>query len=458
MIANSVDTLNPPAAKPDFPPGLNNVFAFQAFNGLSFQMVLSSPMVLYAKTLGASATVLGIITGMTALLVIFQIPATQYVPRVGYKRFVLAGWGMRVTFIFGMVLVPLTGSFLNPTTRLSLMLLLLFVFNLSRGISSCAWLPWITSLLPASIRGSYLAREAACINVASFGAFLLAALALGQNSQPWQFAVLFLFSAVMGVMSLVFLKRVPEGDTPEQVRTSTTPVPWREIIGYAPFQKLLRMNVAWSIALGGLTTFIVAFLKTEVALPERSVMLVTSISFLGGLSSLWFLGSRIDLLGSKPVITFSLLTWLLILTGWALIAAHVFPASWPLLMGLQFLMGLAMALVNQSNTRLAMGTIPVMGRSHFFALYSVIASLTLGLAPIFWGMFIDALQPLHSDWHGFEWNRFSLFFAAVGVMFLVTLALCRRLDEPQARTMEDLLRDVLEQSPLRFWLRLWPRG
>ena len=415
-------------------------------------------MVLYAKTLGASATVLGIITGMTALLVIFQIPATQYVPRVGYKRFVLAGWGMRVMFIFGMVLVPLTGSFLNPTTRLSLMLLLLFAFNLSRGISSCAWLPWITSLLPASIRGSYLAREAACISVASFGAFLLAALALGQNPQPWQFAVLFLFSAVMGVMSLVFLKRVPEGDTPEQVRTSTTPVPWREIIGYPPFQKLLRMNVAWSIAMGGLTTFIVAFLKTEVALPERSIMLVTSISFLGGLSSLWFLGSRIDLLGSKPVITFSLLTWLLILTGWTLIAAHVFPPSWPLLLGLQFLMGLAMALVNLSNTRLAMGTIPVMGRSHFFALYSVIASLTLGLAPIFWGMFIDALQPLHANWRGFEWNRFSLFFTAVAIMFLVTLALCRRLDEPQARTMEDLLRDVLEQSPLRFWLRLWPRG
>jgi len=415
-------------------------------------------MVLYAKTLGASATVLGIITGMVALLVVFQIPATQYVPRVGYKRFVLAGWGTRVAFIFGMVLVPVTGSFLNPTARLSLMLLLLFGFNLSRGISSCAWLPWITSLLPAPLRGNYLVREAACINLASFSAFVLAAFALGRNPQAWQFAVLFLFSAVMGVMSLVFLKRVPEGDTPEQVRTSTTPVPWREIFSYPPFQKLLHMNVAWSIALGGLTTFIVAFLKTEVLLSERSIMLVTSISFLGGLSSLWFLGSRIDLLGSKPVITFSLLTWVVILTGWILVAARVFAPQWPLLLGLQFLMGLAMSLVNLSNTRLAMATIPVMGRSHFFALFSVVGSLTLGLAPIFWGIFIDALQPLHADWHGFEWNRFSLFFTAVALMFLVTLALCRRLDEPQARSMEDLLYDVLEQSPLRVWFRLWPRG
>jgi len=47
-----------------FPDGLHNAFLFAFFNALSFQIVLSSPMVLYARTLGASATVLGIIAGM----------------------------------------------------------------------------------------------------------------------------------------------------------------------------------------------------------------------------------------------------------------------------------------------------------------------------------------------------------------------------------------------------------
>src|SRR3974377_782285 len=96
-----------------FPPGLHNAFLFSTFNALSYQIVLSSPMVLYAKTLGASATVLGIIAGMMPLLVIFQIPAANYVARVGFKRFVYAGWGTRVMFIFGMALVPLTGLFLD---------------------------------------------------------------------------------------------------------------------------------------------------------------------------------------------------------------------------------------------------------------------------------------------------------------------------------------------------------
>src|SRR5204863_5837786 len=108
-----------PVETSSFPPGLHNAFLFSGFNALSFQIVLSSPMVLYAKTLGASATVLGIIAGMMPLLVIFQIPAANYIGRVGFKRFVYAGWGTRVAFIFAIAIVPLL-TFLLPPTRLSL--------------------------------------------------------------------------------------------------------------------------------------------------------------------------------------------------------------------------------------------------------------------------------------------------------------------------------------------------
>ncbi len=44
-----------------------------------------------------------------------------------------------------------------------------------------------------------------------------------------------------------------------------------------------------------------------------------------------------------------------------------------------------------ANTRLAMAVIPVMGRNHFFAIYSVVGNVTLGLAPIGWGLLIDAV-------------------------------------------------------------------
>jgi hypothetical protein len=223
------------SSAPSFPKGLHNAFLFSGFNALSFQIVLSSPMVLYAKKLGASATILGIIAGMMPLLVIFQIPAANHIHRVGFKRFVYAGWGTRVLFIFAMALVLLTHRFLDPTTRLGLMLTLLFCFNLSRGISSCAWLPWITILVPAPLRGKYLSMDAAVQNSCSFVTFLVAAACLAGDPHAWQFAVLFAFSAVMGAVSLTFLKRIPDAEMPEEARTSKARVPWLEMIRHTPF-------------------------------------------------------------------------------------------------------------------------------------------------------------------------------------------------------------------------------
>jgi MFS family permease len=440
-----------------FPPGLNHAFLFAAFNALSFQIILASPMILYAKSLEASATVLGIIAGMMPLLVIFQIPAASHINRIGYRRFVLAGWSTRVAFIFAMALVPLTGAFLNPTSRLALLLALLFCFNLSRGISSCAWLPWITVLVPAELRGRYLTRDAAVQNLASFVTFLVSAATLTGESRPWQFAALFGFSAVMGAVSLLFLKRIPDVPPPPESRASATRVPWFEMARYAPFRKLLRMVIAWSVAYGGLTAFSVSFLKTHGRMAEGKILFISSVAFLGGASSLWLLGSRFDRVGSKPVLGVACAGWLLVLAGWVMLAGGVFEVGVGAVLGLQFCMGLLAAMVNLANNRLAMAIVPAMGRNHFFAIYSVVSNVALGLAPIAWGLLIDALGERAPRWLGLEWNRFTVFFAAAAVMFAATFALSRRLEEPKAASLEELLREILIESPQRFWLRFWPR-
>jgi len=440
------------------PHGIQNAFLFAAFNALSFQIVLGSPMVLYAKSLGASATVLGIIAGMMPLLVISQIPAANYINRIGYKRFVYAGWGTRVLFIFAIALVPLAGVLLDSGNQLALLIGLLFCFNLSRGISSCAWLPWITGLVPATVRGKYLASDAAVMNSASFVAILLSGFALGAAPHPWQFAALFAFSAVAGAISLGFLKKIPDVPTPENEPEGRGRVPWLDMLRFPPFWKLMRTVVAWSVAYGGMTAFTVAFLKARAGMPEGKVLLVSSVAFLGGLSSLWFVGSRLDRLGSKPVITVSLIVWMAVMAGWMALAGGAVPVELPAVVVLQFLMGLLAALVGMAANRLAMAIIPVMGRNHFFALYSVLGSVTLGLAPIGWGVLIDVVGDRHAQWLGLDWNRYTVFFAAAALAFGVTLVLARRLQEPEAVSMEALLKELLIQSPQKFLLRFWPRN
>jgi MFS family permease len=120
-------------------------------------------------------------------------------------------------------------------------------------------------------------------------------------------------------------------------------------------------------------------------------------------------------------------------------------------------MGLFAALVTMANTRLAMAIIPAIGRNHFFALFSVIGSVALGLAPIVWGLLIDAVGPWRAVWLGLEWNRYSIFFIAAALVLIATLFTARKLEEPSAASMEALLRELLIQSPQRVWFRLWPR-
>ena len=438
-----------------FPPGLNNAFLFATFNALSFQIILGSPMILYAKSLGASATVLGIITGMLPLLVIFQIPAANYIGRVGYKKFVYAGWGSRVIFIFAIALIP-GMSFLKNGTKLSLVLFLLFIFNLLRGISSCAWLPWISSLVPTPVRGKYLAADQAFIGVASCVAVLISAMVLGEQPLSLQFAAIFFISGINGAISLYFLNAIPDVPVPEEVRTSRQPVPWLAMLQHPPFKRLLVMNLGWSAAYGGMSAFTVAFLKAQTTMTESTILVVTSVFFLGALVSLWF-GRRLDRLGSKPVMIFASLLWLAIIAFWLLLAGKYLTPRPFLILGLHFCMGLGASVFNMSNIRLAMVITPEMGRNHFFALYSVVANLSLGLTPIVWGIVIDLFAELDVNWQGFNWNRFTIFFFGAGMMFILTTWLKLRLNEPAAKPVEDLVREMFISSPQRMIARVWPR-
>ena len=266
------------------------------------------------------------------------------------------------------------------------------------------------------------------------------------------------FSALMGAISLSFLKRIPDVPIAEPARRSRTPVPFLEMARYGPFRKLLWSVFGWSVAYGGMTTFSVAFLKVQTHWADSEILLVASAAFVGGLGSLWFLGSQLDKLGSRPVLLLSFFIWTFVALGWALVAGGVLPAHLSLILLLQVMMGLFAALINMANTRLAMAISPIMGRSHFFAIYSVVLNVALGLAPIFWGLMIDALVPVNIAWRGMNWNRYSLFFLAVALSFVATLATARRLEEPAAVRLDELLRDILVQSPQRFWLRVWPRS
>lgn len=439
-----------------YPPGATNAYWFSLFNAFSFQITLGSPMILYAKSLGASATVLGVIAALTPLLTIAQIPAARFLANVGYRKFIFRGWGLRTVLVFIIAAVPLL-SFLDNLGKITLVLFCLFGFNLLRGIASGAWLPWMTDLIPEEARGRFLSRDQVFQNLGSLSTLLLCSVILSGDTQPWQFAVLFLLSATGGTMSLFFVLRIPDIVARETLLKSNMRVPWKEIVTYPPFLQLVIFTLCWVFTVGAVGVFTVSFFKTRLGYSESEILFLSALFFAGALASLPLVGRLLDRTGSKVVLQSAMVISIACHGALWLLGANVLEPTLLLLCVMNFFNGIAGANFGLAHVRLVMNTMPPMGRSHFFAFFTVISSLGLGISPIAWGLIIDAIGEHEWVAGSFRWNRFSVFYVSVLALLVITLLFSTTLKEKAERHRRVDPRERVFRGNLRRILRLWQR-
>ena len=405
-------------------------------NAVSFQIVLGAPLILYAKSIGASSTALGVLASFTPLMTMLQWPAAKYLHVYGYKRFVLTGWTMRLVFVFLVAIVPVLG-FLDPASKLVLLVAALFFFNILRGIASAAWMPWIAALIPDGARAGFLSRDQTAIFVGSLLALLLSSLVLGGGASPDEYSLVFLVSGLAGMASLFFIKRIPEVSTGEEMLHTSQAVPWRTILFYPPFTALLVFNLLFVLVVGSLGVFTVEYLHEFPSFDASLVLTLSGISFAGSLAALAFVSRLLESHGAKSVLAGSLVLISLVIAGWFLVAAGLLPCTKTVIATLNFVSGMAGAAFNVANGRLALATMPLMGRNHFFALFSVVTSLGLGAAPVAWGISLDFIGTFEVATGAFLWKRHSIYFAVLFLLNIFTILQTRRLHEhPRHGTVE----------------------
>src|SRR5579859_6275869 len=438
------------------PVGVGNAYAFQVFNTISFSIVTSTPMVLYFKKLGASATVLGIVLALPALLNILQIPAAQFVERIGYRAFVLRGWATRCAFILALAGVAMLPDKINALTRIALLLFLLFAYNASRGISFCGFLPWITQWIPEEVRGRYISRDQMSASFATLGTMFLATLYLRQPESKYSYGLLFSVGFLAAVISLWLLRRIP--DVPVPLRpVSHEDVPYKEMLLHPPFFKLLVYNVVFLVGLAGGTVFWIPMLRDSFGAPDSLILGMTAYYSAVCMACLWAFGHLVDRVGSRPLLGLGTLIMVIHFSLWCSVGARVLPFNLTAIILVQTTAAIGLSLFNLANTRLVMATVPPMGRSHFFALYTVVTSLISGFFPIVWGILLDALAGWEGSWSRWQWNQYSLLYGAVIVIMMVAVVMRNRLSEPRAMTTDAFLRELLVETPSRAISRLLTR-
>ncbi len=449
--------MNPSPPVLTMPRGMTNAYLFQIFNASSWSFILGTPMLLFLKGLDAPASVLGAALAMTPLFAALQIPAASYVEKIGYKTFVVRGWTSRSIFILGIAVVALLPDSVSTTIRITLTLFMMACFAAARGISMCGLMPWITQIIPEPLRGAFIARDTTCMYIALTGTMLLSSWFVGAFPSVRAFGFLFIFSYLTALVSLVFLRRIPDIPTAHSSASGIRP-PWRDMLLFPPFFRFVLFNVVYSFFTSALGVIWVPFLKDGLHVSESLILGISSYSCIVCAGVALITGPVADRTGSRPLMAFASGLILISQAGWLLVAAGVLPCHVLSLFLITTIGSVGYPILGLASTRLLMGLVPAMGRSHFFAIFSVAVSLTLGLMPIIWGFALDNLGRLIGGGFaflpGWVWNRYSLFYALVLAGTLSAQFLRHRLDEPRMVSTDEFLRILLIESPIRLVSRV----
>jgi len=156
--------INPFRIREDLPGHARWLMLFQALNAVNFTIALGAPMVLTARYLGADESILGLLISLTPFLATLQIIGTGIADRWGYRKLMIVGWASRAFMLLPAMATPLLIGRFAPEILVWIFFAALFAFNAIRGVSGCAWFPWLKLLIPEKGRGYYLGMEQRAIN------------------------------------------------------------------------------------------------------------------------------------------------------------------------------------------------------------------------------------------------------------------------------------------------------
>jgi len=412
------------------------VFGF--FNALTWQIGIGTPMVLFAERLGATSAQVGLAYGFVFLLSPVQVVSTALLPRYGYKRVMLGGWGTRSIFLaVPMLLAVLCLGGGVQGWMVTALIWGVFMFCLCRAVGSASMTPWLYSILPPGARGRYFANDQFASAIA--GTTTLLACAALFAGLPIYIALLvqYVIALTGSTLSYFALKKLPDAPHPEAIslRTVVRDTP-RHLFKPSTFRRYLWLSVWFFLISTPIPPFSAYFLKVGAHLPAGQIMLFEVLRFFGVITAAALIRRSIDGTGAK---TFMLagyglyvvvaLLWLLFLrTGFGGVTGIYFA---------YFLLGLGATCWTVANLNYLPKVVPVAERPLMVTLHSAVVSFMGGCAAIAWGWAIKSDDVVG----GPAVNRvaFQVFFLFVLLSTVVLAVLCARLPEDRTLKVEPLM-------------------
>ncbi len=368
-------------------------FVFSFFNSTSWMVVLGTPAVLLAESLGANTFQVGLLYSFVFLLLPVQVLATATLPRFGYKKQVIFAWTARSVFLLIPLFIALSRPESTDPRLVNWFLFSMFCFCVFRSIGTSAMQPWLFDLLPEKLKARYFSTDMAVINVAGVIALVFCSLCFRWLDSYTAFTAQYIFALVGAFVCVVGLAKLPTVAKPESLGPMRIVAEGPKLL-FRPgnFRRYLTLSLIWIVSGSAVIPFSIYYLKTEAGLSQTSIVLFSAVQSVGGIIGALIMKSRIDRYGIRRSFLIVILLNLIIYLLWIVLISY--SITYPHLRGnlvyvLPFnylLLGAAGATYFSAHLKYLAFVSENRERALKVSMQTAVVGLATGLASILWGL------------------------------------------------------------------------
>jgi MFS family permease len=413
---------------PELYPCRNGLY-FAFFNALNWQVATGAPTVLFMEYLGANSFQTGLVFAWTLLLTPVQVFATLLLPRLGFKRLTLAGWGARSWFLLVPLVLALISSATPTPWMIYSMVAAMFFYSLSRSMGAAAITTWLQALVPTTVRGRYWASDQIMGGIAAVGTLVVCAGMFAVFPARWAFFGQYVISISGAYLALRCLRALPDIDRPvvmgwKKISTDTP----RHLFARSSFRPYLWLAVLFYVVTTPIAPFGAYYLKATAGFSVVNIMLYTMLQYGGVIGGNWFMRSRLDQTGAKPFFRLAFALFALIALGW-LACLHWSSTTFWLMPVLFALLGAGTGIFTAANVSYLTSILPENDRALPVSLHGALTWFLGGLSPVAWGLFLKGTEPTPA----LDLHAFKLFFVVILCGALALIALVNLLEEKEGQ-------------------------
>lgn len=404
----------------------------------------SGVLTLVALKLGAGEVYLGLLSFAFLGSWMCRIFTMSAVEKHGKRKVIIFWKSVSTLCIIAFLVVPPLAGRCGATVCLSLILIATFVRTGTYALGNTGWFPLLQDIVPRQITGRFFANLRIAWQSACLVTLLLVAWFLGKDPGWWKFEIVFIVAlAAYAIRVTTVIPMVENPLPPAAPKKISILERFAEVLRQRHLRRLIWYIIAYMVAAIIAEPFKIKLLK-DLGYSDGFILAAIAMVSLGAIISLRFWGKLADKFGNHSIFTISHVGMIVSTFLWVFVGTARFDIIFVCALYLFW------SIFNSGNgiaqTRYLLHAVPA-DKQNQINIINVIASLALGVAPLFGGLFLKLTPAWRFAVAGLSFNNYHVLFVIAAALFLVPHILRKELkhkkDTPTLHVLAVVTRPLL---------------